>query len=147
MMKIEDILSLGDVYVGVGAPDKTRLLSDLCTRAAAAVSLDSALVAREVLKREALGSTGLGRGIAIPHARVLGLNKPFGLLALLKRPLDFEAIDGAPVDIVFLLLQPAAAQSDLNALAAVSRALREDERLDRLREAKTSADLYRAIAS
>jgi PTS system nitrogen regulatory IIA component len=145
-MKIEELLSPADVYVGLGASDKTRLLTDLCTRAATSLGLDGSAIVREVLKREALGSTGMGSGIAIPHARLQGLSKPFGLLALLKRPLDFEAIDGAPVDIVFLLLQPAAAQSDLNALAAVARTLRENDRLNRMREAKTSADLYRAIA-
>lgn len=146
-MKIEELLSPADVYVGLGASDKTRLLTDLCTRAATSLGLDGSAIVREVLKREALGSTGMGSGIAIPHARPQGLSKPFGLLALLKRPLDFEAIDGAPVDIIFLLLQPVAAQSDLNALAAVARTLRENDRLNRMREAKTSADLYRAIAN
>ena len=107
---------------------------------------DPAEIARELTKREELGSTGMGGGIAIPHARLAPLDRPFGLLARLKRPLDFEAVDGRAVDLVFLLLQPGAAQSDLNALACVARALRDGTRLEKMRAAPSSAELYRAIA-
>jgi PTS system nitrogen regulatory IIA component len=145
-MKIEEFLAPEDVIVGVSAADKERLLTDLSARAAARLAREPSEIAQEVLRREALGSTGMGGGIAIPHARLAHLDKPFGLLARLKRPLDFDAVDSGAVDLVFLLLQPAAAQSDLNALAAVARALRDAERLEKLRAAATSADLYRAIA-
>jgi PTS system nitrogen regulatory IIA component len=87
----------------------------------------------------------MGSGIAIPHARLARLEKPFGLLARLKRPIEFDAIDRRPVDLVFLLLQPAAAEGDLNALAAVARALRDPDRLEHMRAAKSAADLYRAV--
>ena len=89
----------------------------------------------------------MGNGIAIPHARLTNLDKPFGLLARLKRPIEFDAIDGRSVDLVFLLLQPAGAESDLNALAAIARALREPDRLEHMRTAKTSTELYRAVTA
>lgn len=145
-MKIEDLLAAENVLVGVHASDKTRLLADLSARAAERLGREGSEIAGEVQRREELGSTGMGGGIAIPHARIGQLDKPFGLLARLKRPLDFDAVDGRAVDLVFLLLQPAAAQSDLNALAAVARAMRDAERLETMRAAASSAELYRAIA-
>jgi nitrogen PTS system EIIA component len=145
-MRIEDLLAPENVLVGVSAPDKARLLSDLSARAAELLGRDAAEIAREVAKREELGSTGVGGGIAIPHARLAQLGKPFGLLARLKRPLDFDAVDGRAVDLVFLLLQPAVSQSDLNALAAVARALRDADRLQAMRAAQNAGELYRAIA-
>lgn len=146
-MKLDEILSPQMTLLAVTAADKTRLLTDLSARAAEALNYDSAIIAREILKREELGSTGLGNGIAVPHARLPNLEKPFGLLARLKRPIEFDAIDGLPVDIVFLLLQPAAASSDLNALAAVARALRDAARRERMRAAATSTELYRVVTT
>src|SRR5690242_15099035 len=113
-MKIEDFLAPENALVGITSPDKTRLLTELSARAAGSVSVDATIIARELMKREALGSTGLGGGIALPHARIENLRRPFGLLARLKRPLDFDSIDGRAVDLVFLLLQPLAEMSDLN---------------------------------
>jgi PTS system nitrogen regulatory IIA component len=98
------------------------------------------------MKREELGSTGVGGGVAIPHARLPELHQVFGLSARLKKPIDFDAIDQRPVDIVFLLLTPAAEQGDhLNALAAVARKLREPERLKELRASENDAALYLAM--
>ena len=100
-----------------------------------------------LLKREALGSTGIGKGVAIPHARLPGLQRPFGIFAKLRQPIAFDAIDGQAVDIVFVLLLPAAAESDaLGALALVARTLRSPETLARLRGAKTASDLYALVA-
>lgn len=145
-MKIEEFLAAENVFVGVNAPDKTRLLADLSSRAAGRLGCEVGDITGEVQRREDLGSTGMGGGIAIPHARLARLDKPFGLLARLKRPLDFDAVDGRAVDLVFLLLQPVSSQSDLNALAAVARALRDPARLLELRAAATSDELYRVIA-
>jgi PTS system nitrogen regulatory IIA component len=98
------------------------------------------------LKREELGSTGVGNGVALPHARLQRLTKPFGAVASLKRPIDFDAIDHTPVDIVFLLLLPGDAGGEqLNALAAAARKLREPERRELLRAAQSSDALYRAM--
>jgi len=104
-------------------------------------------VASFLLKREDLGSTGIGKGVAIPHARLPELRRPCGLLARLKSPIEFDAIDGEPVDVVFVLLLPGAAENEaLAALALVARALRAPETLARLRRAKNMSELYSAIA-
>ena len=81
----------------------------------------------------------------MPHARMPEVQKPFGMLARLKKPIDFDAIDGAPVDIVFLLLMPVAPSEHLNVLAAVARQLREPDRLVRLRGAGDAAAMYREL--
>jgi len=146
-MKIADLLSPTDVMIDVRAPNKQQLLQELATKAAASLGLGGDMVASCLLKREEMGSTGIGRGVAIPHARLPDLQRPYGLLAKLKQPIEFEAIDGQPVDIVFVLLQPAAEESgQLGALALVARTLRPPENLVRLRGAKNSSELYSAIA-
>jgi nitrogen PTS system EIIA component len=144
-MEIKDFLSPDDALIKVRAPDKSRLLQDLAARAASALGLDPNPVAIEILKREALGSTGTGDGVAIPHARIPDLKKPFGTLVRLKHAIDFDAIDGQPVDIVFLLLLPQSQGDPLNALASVARKLRDPEAVRRIRNAADDAELYRAI--
>jgi len=146
-MKISDLLSPADIMLDVRAKDKSRLLRELSTRAAAEVGLDADQVSEEIAKREELGSTGVGNGVALPHARLRGLKAPFGLLARLRQAIDFAAIDDQPVDIVFLLLLPESADgAQLNALACVARVLRDPEALRRLRGASDNESLYRAIA-
>ena len=98
----------------------------------------------ELLKREKLGSTGTGGGIALPHARISGLNKPFGILVRLEQPFDFEAIDGQPIDLLFLLLLPLT-KEQLSALASVARALRNSDLVRNLRRSRDSESLYRAM--
>jgi nitrogen PTS system EIIA component len=144
-MEIRDFLSRDNALINVRAPDKTRLLQDLAARAAAALSLDANLVSIELLKRESLGSTGTGGGVAIPHARIPDLKKPFGMLTRLRHAIDFEAIDGQPVDVVFLLLLPQSQGDPLNALASVARKLRDPEAVRRIRNAGDEKDLYDAI--
>ena len=145
-MKLGDFLSVDDTLVDVRAPTKTRLLTDLCAHAAAALGLDADVVSSAIQKRESLGSTGVGDGVAIPHARIPGLKSAFGLLARLQKPLDFDAIDGKPVDIVFLLLLPSGTTGGhLNVLAAVARKLREASVLQALRHARDNAGLHSAM--
>jgi PTS system nitrogen regulatory IIA component len=142
-MKIKDFLSSSDVMIDVRASDKVSLLQELAARAASALDLPANIVATEIEKRDELGSTGIGGGACIPHARFRELKKPFGLLVRLKRAIEFDAIDDQPVDIVFLLLLPASSQLDqLNALASVARKLRDPKTLRKLREATTPAELY-----
>jgi PTS system nitrogen regulatory IIA component len=146
-MKISDLLAQADVMFDVRATNKRLLLQELAARAAASLSLDVEQIAPYLLKRENLGSTGIGRGVAIPHARLPDLPRPFGISAKLKQAIDFDAIDGHPVDIVFVLLLPVAAETEaLGALALVARALRSPEHLLRLRNAKSASELYAAIA-
>ena len=145
-MKIKELLSPSDVAIDFRAGDKAGLLRQLAARAAAALNLQADAVASEIEKRDELGSTGLGGGISIPHARFREVKKPFGLLVRLSQPIEFEAIDGQPVDLVFLLLLPAASQLDqLNALAAVARKLRDVDVLRKLRSATSTHELYRAV--
>src|SRR5262245_47957418 len=105
-MHISDILAPANVLSVAHPGEENQLLGQLSGRAAAALGLDTATVSDAIVKREELGSTGLGDGIAIPHARLPVVGKPFGMLARLERPIDFAAIDASLVDIVFLLLLP-----------------------------------------
>jgi PTS system nitrogen regulatory IIA component len=145
-MKIEAFLSPENAISELRVADKTRLLQELAGRAASALDLPRERIEQQLVKREELGSTGVGGGVAIPHARLPELSHPLGVLARLKKPIEFDAIDRKPVDIVFLLLTPAVEQGDhLNALAAVARKLREPERLKDIRTSESSAALYRAM--
>jgi len=145
-MKISDFLSPADVALDVRESDKTRLLQQLSSQAAAKVGLSANEVCTQIIKREELGSTGVGNGVALPHARLRELTTPFGLFARLRHGIDFEAIDSQPVNIVFLLLLPdGGGASQLNALASVARALRDPETLQRIRSAADRDSLFQAI--
>jgi len=147
-MKISDFLSPADVLVNVRASDKEQLLQDLAGKAAANLKIPADEVFSELFKREALGSTGMGNGVAIPHARFKALKKPFGIVARLKQPIDFDAIDGQPVDLVFVLLLPAAAEGEqLGALACVARKLRTPHDLLQLHRAKDASELYSVLTA
>ena len=145
-MKISDLLSPSDVMTDVRASTKPLLLQEFAAKAAASLGLPVDQVAPYLLKREALGSTGMGKGVAIPHARLPGLQRPFGIFAKLKQPIEFDAIDGQAVDIVFALLLPGALEGEaLGALALVARTLRPPEMLAQVRAAKTASDLYALV--
>ena len=145
-MNIKDFLSASDVAIDVPAADKTGLLKKLAGRAAATLNLPAEMVTGEIQKRDELGSTGIGRGVAIPHARLREVKKPLALLARLKSPIAFDAIDGQPVDLVVLLLLRASSQLDqLNCLAAVARRLRDEDVLRRMRCATSRTELFRAV--
>ena len=145
-MKIPDLLSPVDVMVDVRAANKQQLLQELAAKAADRLGLPVDRVASCLLKREELGSTGIGQGVAIPHARLPELQRPFGLLVRLKQPIEFDAIDGRAVDIIFVLLLPATAEDkQIGALALVARTLRPPENRARLRGAKDAAELYSAV--
>src|SRR5262249_41964035 len=117
-MNITEFLSPKHAIVDLRAGDKARLLGELARRAATALGLPADQISDALLKREDLGSTGTGGGIAIPHARLAGVARPFGMLVSLAKAIDFDAIDGRPVDIVFLLLLPTNSQGEqLNAPA------------------------------
>src|SRR5262252_5352104 len=147
-MEIKDFLLPTDALIKVRAPDKIRLLQELAARAAVALHVPADRISAELLKREHLGSTGTGGGVAIPHARIPDLKKPFGTLVRLRNAIDFDAIDGKPVDIVFLLRLPTQSKGDqLNALASVARKLRDPESVRRLRCADDAAELYSAMVT
>jgi len=147
-MDIKQFLSPTDTLVDIRASDKTRLLQELARRAGATLNLAAERISTEILKREELGSTGTGGGVAIPHARIQGLNKSFGILARLNKPIDFAAIDSQPVDLVFLLLLPTNPVGEqLKALASVARKLRDPASLRDLRSASGTAGLYEAMTT
>ena len=145
-MKISDLLSPDDVLIDVRASQKGLLLQELAVKAAASFGLPADQVASFLKKREELGSTGIGQGIAIPHARLPDVKRPHGLLAKLKQGIEFDAIDGQAVDVLFVLLLPAAVESEaLAALALVARTLRSPDTRARLRAARNPAELYAAL--
>lgn len=145
-MDFRDLIKPEQVLIVPRANDKEQLLRDLAQRAASALKKDVAAILQPLLARESLGSTGLGQGFALPHARIEGIDRFFCLFAKLAKPVPFEAVDDKPVDLVFLLLIPANAGSDhLTALAAISRHLRDKTFMENLRKAKTPAALYGLI--
>jgi PTS system nitrogen regulatory IIA component len=147
-MTIGELIGPGRVVVGLRAANKAALLQDLASRAAAATALNQRTVLDALLSRENLGSTGLGKGFALPHARLDGLQEPFALFARLARPIDFAAIDGAPVDLVILLLTQAnGSNQHLATLAAVSRPMRDAALVQKLRQAPDAAAVHRLLAS
>jgi PTS system nitrogen regulatory IIA component len=144
-MNVAEFLSPEDI-IECQPSDKSQLLTELARHAAKKAAIPANHVAAALIKREALGSTGMGNGVAIPHARFQELRKPFGIFVRLRRPIDFEAIDGEPVDFVFALLLPEKSESgSLGALAAVARKLRSPEVLARFRKSKNRHELYQAI--
>jgi nitrogen PTS system EIIA component len=142
-MDIAEILAPQAVLHRLKAPSKKKLITELAGHAAAVAGLDPAKVFETLWEREKLGSTGVGHGIAIPHGRMGKLEKIAGTFALLEEAVDFESIDEAPVDLVFVLLTPVDAGADhLKALARVSRLMRNTAVCEKLRVAGDRAQLY-----
>lgn len=145
-MEISDLLTTENVYVALRATSKKQTLQALAHRAAAISGLDERKIFDVLLERERLGTTGVGKGIAIPHGKLAELERLHGLFARLERPVDFEAVDDQPVDLIFLLLAPESAGADhLKALARVSRLLRDTELRKKLRETSEADALYALI--
>lgn len=148
MLKLSDVIERHHVVPGLHASDKVSLLTELARRAALALKADEAEIAAALLAREHLGSTGVGHGVAIPHARVERLTKPFGLFARIEPPIPFDAIDSRPVDLVFLLLTPAqGAAGHLAVLAAISRRLRDPETAAAIRAAANGGGIFEALTA
>ena len=146
-MAIGELIGPDQVVVGLRVADKAQLLSELSRRAAAALSLEQPALLRALQAREQLGSTGLGRGFALPHARLQQLPRIYALLARLGRPIDYEAVDDKPVDLVVLLLTPeSAASQHLATLAALSRPFRDEAFVQQVRKAPDAAALHRVLA-
>jgi nitrogen PTS system EIIA component len=144
-VKISNFLSPAAVMTDVEAADKQQLLQLLARKAASMLDLPADHILAELVKREQLGSTGMGGGAAIPHARLDQIKKPWGMLVRLKSPIDFDAVDADLVDIVFLLLLPPTNGEQLGALASISRRLRDPAVAAALRGARGSEDMYRAL--
>jgi PTS system nitrogen regulatory IIA component len=145
-MEIADLLTADRVALNVRVRDKRGLIAEIARLASAHTpGLAAAAIEGALLAREQLGSTGVGAGVALPHARLDGLAEFVGLYVRPARAVDFDAIDRKPVDSVFLLLIPGASADHVSALAAVSRLLRDPDVRTRLREAASAADAWRIL--
>ncbi|MBV9527544.1 PTS sugar transporter subunit IIA [Sphingomonas sp.] len=144
-MQLSDILDFDAITTRLSAGNKRSLLQQLSNLAAQRIGVDAAEIQASVSEREQVGSTGFGQGVAIPHGKIESLGRIYGLFARLAEPIDYKAIDGRPVDLVFLLLSPADAGGDhLKALAAISRVTRNVPTLEKMRGAR-SRDALAAV--
>lgn len=142
-MRVEDILEQKAVKVIAGCTSKKRLFHDIGTLAEASYGLKSGDVIDALIEREGLGPTGVGHGIALPHARLEGLESVVGLFLRLEKPLNFDSVDRQPVDLVFTLLAPEEAGVEhLKALALVSRTMRDDDFCKKLRANHDASTLF-----
>lgn len=142
-MNVMELLKPDAVRVVGGASSKKRLMHDIAETAAAAYGVDPHRTVEALMERESLGPTGVGHGVALPHARVSELNAVTGVFILLERPIEFEAVDRQPVDLVFALFAPEdAGVEHLKALALVSRTLRDTGICSKLRANPDPAKLY-----
>jgi len=145
-MDLGDLIKPDAVVANLRSRNNKALLSELASHAAECLKLNPTVIYEALWQREMLSSTGVGRGIAIPHARVPQLTQMFGLFGKLEQPIDFGAIDDKPVDLVFMLLAPEHAGADhLRALARVSRLMRDPVTVDRLRGSKTRSAIYAVL--
>ena len=146
MVDIDDFLSPDRLLLGFPSTDKRQLFHDLAATAAAATHLDAGVILAALEQREKLGTTGIGDGIAIPHARVEGLDRLTGFFIRLAAPIEYDALDDAPVDLVFLLVAPEAASTlQLKALARIARLLRDPELGARLRTEPAPEEVYELL--
>ncbi|MEJ7927000.1 PTS sugar transporter subunit IIA [Sphingobium sp. AN641] len=147
MTHFDDIVSSSALATGLSVNGKKHLFLKIADIAGEAYGLDPARVNEALTERERLGSTGFGGGVAIPHAKMEGLDRMRGIVVLLDPPVAFDAIDEAPVDIVFALLSPTDSGAEhLKTLARVSRYLRDEAQIARLRGARSDAALHAMLA-
>jgi len=144
-MQLSEFLDFDAIKTSLPGGNKRSLLQQLANLAGQRLALDSTAMLASLMEREQLGSTGFGQGVAIPHGKIEGLNRIYCLFARLAEPVDFKAIDGKPVDLVFLLLSPPDAGAEhLKALAAISRVTRHMPTLEKMRGAR-SRDALAAV--
>jgi PTS system nitrogen regulatory IIA component len=146
-MPLSDLVAPNAIIPALKVNGKKQVLQELAARAATLTGQNERAIFEILLQRERLGSTGVGNGIAIPHGKLPKLPKLFGLFARLDRPVDFEALDNEPVDLVFLLLAPEGAGADhLKALARVARLLRDPDTVHKLRQSRDAEAIYAVLA-
>lgn len=143
MMSLNDLISPQAVIPSMKANGKKQALIELADKAAEVSGIDSREILDALIQRERLGSTGIGGGIAIPHGKLARCQRIFGVFARLEKPMDFEALDDAPVDLIFLLIAPENAGADhLNALSRAARVLRDQSLVTTLRSTRDPSALY-----
>jgi PTS system nitrogen regulatory IIA component len=145
-MPLTDLVAPNAVIPALKVTSKKQAIQELAGKAAKLTGQNERGIFETLMQREKLGSTGVGNGIAIPHGKLAKLDKLFGLFARLERPVDFDALDAQPVDLIFLLLAPEAAGADhLKALARVARLLRDPDVARNLRESRDAEALYAVL--
>jgi PTS system nitrogen regulatory IIA component len=146
-MSTIDLVAPNAIIPALKVNGKKQALQEIAAKAGDLTGQSEKTILEILLQREKLGSTGVGNGVAIPHGKLAKLNKVFGLFARLERAVDFDALDGQPVDLVFLLLAPEGAGADhLKALARVARLLRDPEIARKLRDSRDAEALYAVLA-
>jgi nitrogen PTS system EIIA component len=144
---LTDLIAPDAVIPALKVISKKQALHELAARAAALTGQNERSIVEVLMQREKLGSTAVGNGIAIPHGKLPKLERLFGMFARLGRPIDFEALDAQPVDLIFLLLAPEGAGADhLKALARVARLLRDPDVVHKLRASQDAEALYAVLA-
>ena len=142
-MQIADLLTPDSVIAAMKVQGKKQLLQELASHASPLAGIAERKIFETLTERERLGSTGVGQGIAIPHGRLGDIKKIHGIFAKIETPIDYDAVDKAPIDLVFMLLAPENAGADhLKALARVSRLLRNQPVCEKLRAANNAAAIY-----
>ncbi|MBO0332541.1 PTS IIA-like nitrogen regulatory protein PtsN [Sneathiella sp. CAU 1612] len=142
-MEISDLIQPQTVFADLKATSKKQALQELARRAAAVTGCPERDILDVLIERERLGTTGIGKGIAIPHGKLPGIDKVYGIFAKLSTGVDFDSMDNLPVDLLFLLLAPESSGADhLKALARVSRTLRDKGRCEKLRGSQDADALY-----
>jgi PTS system nitrogen regulatory IIA component len=148
MTDLSELIAADRIDAGLVAANKKALFQQLGLAAARRTGLESKDIVAALSERERLGSTGFGSGVAIPHGKIEGLPQLFGYFVRLANPIDFQAVDNIPVDLVFLLLSPPDAGADhLKALARVSRALRDRQTVAKLRGARSKDAIFALLSS
>ncbi|MBN9070538.1 MAG: PTS IIA-like nitrogen regulatory protein PtsN [Rhizobiales bacterium] len=146
-MDLSDLLDVPSILPALRANSKKQLLQLLAEKAASVTGLPERDIFETIYQRERLGSTGVGNGIAIPHGKLNGVKKITGVFARLETPVDFEALDDQPVDLVFLLLAPEGAGADhLKALARIARVLRDAETVAKVRGTQDASAIYALLS-
>ena len=147
-MEISEITSPEAVLANLKPNSKKQLLQEMAAAAAPLVALDERLIFDTLLQRERLGSTGVGNGVAIPHGKLPGIDRIYGIFARLTKPVEFESMDDQPVDVVFMLLAPEGSGADhLKALSRIARLLRDQSMLAQLRSATDKDAIFTLLTS
>ena len=147
-MRLSEIMSANSVVLSLKANNKRQLLQELAQKASELTGINDRTIFDTILERENLGSTGFGGGTALPHGRLSELQEVFGLFVRLNSPIDFDAIDNKPVDLVFLLLSPESNGADhLTALAQISRILKDEETCAKLKAASSKEEIQALLTN
>ena len=146
-MNISNILTEKNILLGLKSGSKREFLQDLAQKVSDICGIDALTIFDSLLERENLGSTGFGDGTALPHSRFAGLDKVHAFFAKPSYPLDFDAVDNKPVDLVFLLMSPEGSGADhLTALAMLSRILKDENTCNKLRQMNKTTEIYALLS-